>query len=325
MIRQISGNNNETIMQGQMIEPRKIKPDPWFGNAVFYLTGIVLLFLNKVKTRILGYRNPRPFAVSEFQRAVSYDADIVKHWLEILRSYSGNGSGVEGKVVLELGPGADLGVGLILLAHGAKKYNALDVNDLAKWCPAEYYEVLFRQIESNHGGAVDLRWLKGQLDVCAAGRSDRLNYVCDKGFDFGRFKDESIDYVFSQAAFEHFDDMDKTIEQMTRVTRKGGILITEVDLKTHTRWIRDADPLNIYRYGNALYKLFKYPGLPNRLRPVDYRTMLSKYGWKDIKIFPLVILDEEYLVRVQKALSRKFWGANSDMGQLSVMICATRY
>ena len=58
-------------------------------------------------------------------------------------------------------------------------------------------------------------------------------------------KKDSIDFVFSQAAFEHFENIYQTFEQISVITKPGAIMIAVVDLKTHSRWIRDRDPNNI--------------------------------------------------------------------------------
>ena len=45
-------------------------------------------------------------------------------------------------------------------------------------------------------------------------------------------------------------------------------LVAEIDLQTHTRWIRNVDPLNIYRYSGQLYGSFRFSdgdGAPARV------------------------------------------------------------
>ena len=72
------------------------------------------------------------------------------------------------------------------------------------------------------------------------------------------FGESTIDMVFSQAAFEHFDDIESTILQLNKVCKSGATFVAEINLKTHSRWIRDKDPDNIYRYptGFTIYSGF---------------------------------------------------------------------
>ena len=132
-----------------------------------------------------------------------------------------------------------------------------------------------------------------------------------------------IDLVLSNAAFEHFDDVDDVIRQLGAVVVPGGALVSEVDLQTHTRWIRDADPLNIYRYAEPLYGAFRFRGSPNRVRPDAYRTALERHGWADIRGTPVVALDPDYVRQVQPTLAGSFREA-PDMDVLRIMLCARR-
>lgn len=299
----------------ETIRPSKVR------NLFHHYAGIGFLALIKAKSALYGYRTPRTFGIEDFKRAVDYDANVVERWLFWLKSYTGRND-ISGKTVLELGPGADLGVGLILLAKGADKYNSLDVNNLVESVPDALYNELFTRIEK--GGHKNTGELKKQLDLTRSGKNDRLNYIVTRDFDVTVFGKNTVDIVFSQAAFEHFPDMDRTVTQLSTVVKKGAVLIAEIDLKTHTRWIRDADPLNIYRYGDFIYNLFSCPGSPNRLRPVDYRRMFERNGWVKVRTTPVIKLEDGYVSKVGPSLSKRFRGAESEIQHLSVILSATK-
>ena len=95
-----------------MFEKRTITP-PKPQRFLFHLMGMGILLINKLRYAVRGYREPRPFAVSDYSKAISYDKQVVANWLDALRDYTGQS--VAEKVVLELGPGADLGPALLLL------------------------------------------------------------------------------------------------------------------------------------------------------------------------------------------------------------------
>lgn len=231
---------------------------------------------------------------------------------------------MKGKTVLELGPGADLGIGIVLLMKGVEKYNAIDVNDLVSSVPDQFYEELFEIIAVIEDKETDVDFLKSQLKLTQCGKNDRLNYVCRKDFDLSIFKRETVDLVFSQAAFEHFEKVEETFVQLSEIVKPGGILIAEVDLKTHTRWIRDLDPLNIYRYSEFIYDAFRFSGSPNRVRPFEYARHLEKNGWDNISIKPLSLLEKQYLSKVINSLNKNFRAPVNNMDYLSVMIQATK-
>lgn len=307
-----------------MPEPKIIKfPKP--HNFFYYGLGLAILLLNKIRHSIQGYQTPRTFPVSEIGRAIEYDVSIVDHWLIALEEYIRTKPDLSGKTVLELGPGADLGIGLILLARGARKYNAIDVHNLVEYVPERFYDELFKYLRVHNSSSQDqINDLRAQIKLTQTGKNNKLNYICRKDFDISVFADEAVDLVFSQAAFEHFDDIDATFSRLSKVVRDGSILVAEIDLNTHTRWIRDVDPLNIYRYGDFLYRLLRFRGSPNRHRPFEYKQVLEKYGWEDVRAWPLTSVDSDYASKVRDHLAPRFQSESNQIEHLSVMVCARK-
>lgn len=297
---------------------------PTAHNTFYRIAGFCILVLNKIRHAIQGYRSPRPFPISEIDRAIDYDYSVVEHWTETLSEYVGKPVSLENRTILELGPGADLGAGLITLLRGARKYNALDVNNLAATVPKALYDALLAKMRRDGAAEDEICLLSQQLDLTSAGSNDRLNYVVRGDFDITAFANEGIDTVFSQAAFEHFDDIPATFARLTRTVRPGAVLIAEIDLSTHTRWLRDVDPLNIYRYSDFIYNLFRFAGSPNRVRPGEYVKILRELGWENVQVKPLVRVDDQYLAGVMPRLARRFRDASAEIEFLSVMLCATR-
>lgn len=291
-------------------------------DAAFYAVGIVFLGLAKAKNILRGYSSPKPFDISDSDRCIAYDLGVVEHWLSHLRKYAGGDDDLAGKTVLELGPGSDLGVGLCLLAKGCARYNACDVHDLMKATPDAFYERLFAKLGET-GSRVDADFLRDQLREARAGRSSLLEYVVREDFDLvDAFGEGTVDLVFSQAAFEHFDDVETTVARLTAVCRPGAVLVAEIDLKTHSRWIRDKDPNNIYRYPEWLYGLFRFRGSPNRVRPFRYREAFERLGWTDVSITPRTTLPDGAAGRT--GLARAFADERNRMDWLTVMLCARK-
>ncbi len=231
-------------------------------NSFFYTVGTVFLFLAKAQNIISGYSKPKPFSMSEVERCVDYDIHVVDEWLDYLKDYTQSDDSFVGKTVLELGPGSDLGAGLYLLAKGCRYYRACDVNDLAKSTPDRFYEQLFNELKSREGQA-DISWLRKQLEALKTGHPLHLDYVVRSDFDIvSAFGESTVDIVFSQAAFEHFDDIEATVSQLSQVCKPAATLVLDIDLQTHSRWIREKDPNNIYRYSEMLYNKFKFRGSP---------------------------------------------------------------
>lgn len=318
-------NNKTSLSTGLTSEDvyQEIDP-PLDSNFICWLSGGIILALNKIKHTIQGYTSPRTFHISEIKKSVEYDFSVVALWDFFLKKYCGDDFSIKNKTILELGPGADLGVGLILLSIGAKKYNSLDINNLIETVPDELYEELFNTIEKQDNTITSISELTKQLDLTKNAKNENLNYICDPLFNINRFKDEGIDLVLSNAAFEHFDDIKKTFDQLSEIVKPGGTLLAEIDLSTHTRWIRDKDPLNIYRYSPLYYNMMKFSGSPNRIRPYQYAEYLNKSEWSNIQIIPYRTLNKNYVNHVNSNLSMCFQSSNNTMEALSFILCATR-
>ena len=306
-----------------MTDVRTSNP-PHVRNRTCHVLGAAALAANKLRYALLGYRRPRDFSPAQIDRCVKYDFEVVDNWLAYLNEYLGEPAEINGKNILEPGPGQDLGIGLILLAKGARKYNAVDAHDLLSQSSEKFYKDLFHRLENDDLDKSSLDELREQLKRTQSGRADRLNYIWREDFDLSVLDGEGVDFVFSQAAFEHFDDVARTIKQLNQVIRPGAIFLAVVDLQTHTRYLRSRDPLNIYRYSDFYYRLCRYASQPNRLRPVEYREILADNGWENIQVRPLSVLDSDYLRQVQPHLNGNFIAEDNQMEYLTVVICATK-
>lgn len=238
----------------------------------------------------------------------------MRHW----QKYSGAGGSLEGKSILELGPGPDVGIGMILLSRSARKYTAIDVNPLVELMPREFIDRALERI-----GGEACRLSKNEVEKAIEGNGGRLEYICDPAFNLRALGQKSVDLVFSQAAIEHFDNVEDTFSQLAEVVRPGGEIVAEIDLATHTQCILRMDPLNIYRYPKALYNMLRFRGSPNRLLVSDYIGILQKTGWTNIQVCPAKTLGEIYFA----AASARLWGPykdNRELRDISIILCARR-
>jgi SAM-dependent methyltransferase len=266
-------------------------------NALYFVAGLGFLALARAKYALQGYSTPKPFPLSETNRCIDYDIGVAENLLRYLRSYGGS---IEGSHVLELGPGSDLGVGLYVVSKGAARYTGFDRHDLATRVPSEFY-----------------RRFAQRLGI--APQMNRVRYAAEPRFDItAALEPRSIDIVLSNAAVEHFDDVERTVRQLSQVVKPGGKLVAVIDLQTHSRWIRDKDPNNIYRYPRWLYRLFYFPGQPNRVRPAAYLHYFERAGWRDVSI-----TTETTFNSVGRTVHRDFrdcpW-----LDTCSIVLCATR-
>ena len=251
-------------MQEASTAPRNAAARPAWAHAAWFAAGLGFLALAKARHLRGGYTRPKPFGLDQTDRCIDYAVGLGAMHVAGLRR---RGVELAGREVLELGPGSDLGVGLHLLRQGAARYLGFDRHDLAGHAPAAYYE---RMAERGLGDPQALR-------------DGRVALAVDERFDVAALG-RRFDIVVSNAAFEHFDDVGHTIAQLGEVVRPGGVALIAVDLQTHSRWIRERDPNNIYRYPPGLYRALAFPGQPNRVRPAAYRAFFEQQGWLDVEL-----------------------------------------
>jgi hypothetical protein len=164
-----------------------------------------------------------------------------------------------GRRVLELGPGPDLGTGEIILARGAGSYLAVDLFPLVELPQLQYMLTTYP----------DMADVEGPFDL-----------------------------IVSNATLEHFDDVPGTFRRLRELASPECVMVHHVDAKTHMRWIKNVDPLNILRYRDGVYRLLSFPGAPNRLRASDYVSAAEAAGFA-AEIVPGRVADDSYVASIQ--------------------------
>lgn len=300
----------------QLVHP----PTP--RNRLHHLVGLGLLALNSWRHRIRGYRTPRPWFSRDAARILEYDRAVYSNWRRHLDDYLSFDLELADRTVIELGPGSDLGTGLLWLAAGVESYTGLDAHPLVTHRTRGTHQDLARLI-----AGADVVLLEKLLDAVGrlhSGEDGPLRYRVLDNFNLKKLDLDGFDLVVSHSALEHVAKIDKTIEQLSSRVTDRAHFVAEIDLQTHTRWIRDHDPLNIYRYRRQTWRTFGFSGIPNRVRPDTYFGTLEKHGWTDLRIYPQRVLPMDYVQRVEPGLDQEFRGDPEHLSWLSIVVCASR-
>ncbi len=286
---------------------------------VRYVRGLVYLALSKAKYLMSPY-TPKP--VNDVEGCIDYDCQVVELWKRHATQRFSEFA-LQDKVVVEVGPGADLGIATILLSLGVRKYYAFDVHDLVANVQSEFYENLVERIASEHGLAEEEKegLIQAAVEYSRTG-DGRINYVCKEPIDFSELEDGEVDIVFSQAALEHLGDTRTTLGALSGKCKSGALFVAEVDLKAHSRWVRDHDPLNIYIYDDFIYRLFSHKASSNRVRPREYAAILEDCGWSDVAIVPIKVADTAYLESIRGSIRHRF--RDEHLSWLSIMLLARK-
>jgi len=272
------------------------------SNLFLHSIGLLFMALNKARHLASGYKTPRTFSMDEISRNIDYTQKVCDEWEDVLVDSLKTEHPFRGRDILEVGPGPDLGNGVVLIARGAKSYTAIDKNNLIRQADDRFYEELLKRLK-------DLKNYESARSACErflAGQDSPIRFIHDPEFHLEPLKPETYDLMVSRAAIEHIENVEEFFGKIREALRPGGSIAALIDGKTHTRWIRDVDPLNILRYSPMIYNLLSFSGSPNRWRMADYVSLLERLDFRNLQTEPYEKVSGEYVQSVRNSLSREF-------------------
>jgi len=298
-----------------------IKP-PKYNQNFLFLIGLFLRTINKVRHTVMGYKTARTFSPDEVDQSVAYCLNVVKNWERALIDYTGSLNPFKNRSIIELGPGPDLGTGIIIIASGAKSYTAVDKNKLINRTPPVFYNILLNYLKD----LPEYEKAKIAVDnILKQSFDENFCYIHDPIFNLEDVPNKKYDILVSQAVLEHITDINKIFEILRHKLKPNSIMVNEVDLGTHPALIRDLDPLNLLRYSDRVWNLLKFDDSPNRVRAADYRNILRQLGFTKIDIWKLKVLVKDYVERLKPYLSNRFKNySDEDIGIKSFYLLATK-
>lgn len=227
--------------------------------------------------------------------AIQKDVEYAVHgaciWLDLLP----NGEEfLQGKKVLEIGPGINFGSLLVLACHGAE----IMVADrfLTPWNP-EYHPLFYQLLRDN----LAERWPTldpSPLDTVLAqgGYPPEIITLYSCSLEKIRIPAKSVDLVLSNSVLEHLYDLKSAFSQLFRITKPGGRGIHMVDFRDHRDFSRPLEYLlsSEREFAREFEESLGQYG--NRYRPQEMQEFLERAGF-EVKEFrdPDVFTEEEYL------------------------------
>ncbi len=255
----------------------------------------------------------------------SYPLTVFHRHLTALEPLRGNLLGAD---VLEIGPGSNLGFGLLALLAGAKSATCLDSVSLAQQHEqAELYTALVKTAATYPDTYLVAPALLERARQDPAGLAQellgRVSYRAPLDIARNNLPDASLDVICSQTCFEHFADPARAIAQIARLLRPGGVTSHQIDLRDH----RDFNhPLDFLAYNETLWRLTTshHPNaVRTRWRASQYRAAFEKQGLK------LMYLEVTHATTVTEEMRRRFSRSFhsmdlADLGMLSVLLVARK-
>lgn len=228
---------------------------------------------------------------SEYFERLGIEARRIRDWLE-------------GKHLLEYGPGDVPGVALLMLAHGATRVTCVDRHDLAQDKPKQIaiVEHLLRTLDPA---------ARERADSCFNSRGDPASGLKSERFSYRVMPDGlsglngEVDMVYSRAVLEHVNDIDATFRDMSRALKPGGLAVHQVDLKSHG--LHRENPLDFLTWPSWLWhRMYSGKGVPNRWRVNRYRKNFLRFGLQIRSMTPTKLADSRHIAEVRPYLDDPF-------------------
>ena len=217
---------------------------------------------------------------------------------------------VQGKRVLEYGPGDVLGAALLFYAHGASRVLCVDRFPLQN-VTAKNAEV-YRAVMARLPVALQDR---AQRAFVVAGqpesglRADCVEYRVTQDGLAG--SPGAFDLIVSRAVLEHVNSLEATLADIDRSLAQGGVSVHNVDLRSHN--LDRYRPFDFLTWPEALYRLmYSHKGFPNRWRPDAYRRILQRTGLRVDVMEPTGRIAAEDVARIQPKVARHLRQASSE-------------
>ena len=190
---------------------------------------------------------------------------------------------LDGKIVVEIGPGDAIPLAPLFLAAGAKRYLAIDrfLGDVYGPIALELYRAVVKILPERLAGGLR-RLLAGSESI------EELLMTPDR---VGLYRipierpDDSLraqaDYIVSFNVCEHLADLPRALCGMRSLLSPSGLMIHRIDYGPHDLWLNTYNnPLAFLTVPRPLWRaMTSNRGCPNRVRHVELMGMVRALGF----------------------------------------------
>lgn len=246
---------------------------------------------------------------ADIQENVDFTINNVGYMLDLLPNK--NADFLTQKTMLEIGPGKDFGIALILADLGLKEVIVLDPF-LVEW-DETYHPSFYKALLVEAMKKFPITSFTSIQEVLKnhkheAAKLTALKIGLENSSDI---QDCTIDISISNACFEHFVYPELAVKELARITKKGGIGFHQIDLRDHRNYEK---PLDFLTFPDKLFfKIMKMTDARcgNRLRYNEYNEIFEEAGFS-VTFKPDSFADEVYLNAILKKAQPKYLQMSKD-------------
>lgn len=187
---------------------------------------------------------------------------------------------IKNKSILEVGPGDNLGLALLMIAKGAKNVICIDAfypqRDKKK--ELKLYKYIIEQLKGDEKKRAEttINFTPDSFSF----KKNKIQYICNEPLEKFKSK-EKFDIIISKCVFEHLYDVEKGLENSNKLLNKEGKQIHIIDTSDHEMFSTKHSPYEWLKVKKNIWKLMtKNSGHPNRTLLPKYEQVLNKLNLK---------------------------------------------
>lgn len=224
--------------------------------------------------------------------------DDAEYAVTCARSYvagiPGGRNGLQGRTVLEIGPGPSFATALILKAWGASTVVVSD-KYLVRFNP-QYHGALYREIAKRLLTEDDTTDVTALEKCSQAGHIQEHIRFCELALEeMKREFSGFFDITLSNAVLEHLYSPNQAIAGLYAIMANGGFGLHQVDFRDHRNFDRPLEYLLLDEMSFAQLFGRCHGECGNRIRPFQMEWMFRQAGFKDVAFQTNLEVTSEYL------------------------------
>lgn len=247
---------------------RRIVYGNFYFKTLFWLVNNYLMRISQVNGK-LESSSGSTHSEKSIEESVVYVGTVLREYKQY-----GHIDNFSGKV-LELGPGDNAGVALLMQSEGAETVDLVDrfysARDLEQ--QSAIYNKLAESYDLTSGNGT---WNEAELPGITWHTNESAeDYL--KHYEQKQLASQGYyDFIVSRAVLEHVIDPLYIIRQGLKILKQGGSMIHLIDFRDHHYYSAEHEELTFLRVKENLYPhLVSHCGGPNRILLHEYKNLLS--------------------------------------------------